>query len=176
MEDSSGMHIIKTSEQWNSAAVRYKIIPSSVLCIELTGTGKTYIKIGEGNKYYSQLPYVSSNDSQDLSNYYTKQETDAKLIDKMTFKEIIPSTEQLPVTGNSVGDVYFVEYYDEDNHFVDEYVFTKDYQWKQITHFNTNMPVEDYATKDWVIEYVDSVLDTEHIVYDYDKLILYCNK
>ena len=60
-------HIILTTEQWQDKAVEYYIIPRGCLCIELKPNGKTKIKIGEGNKYYAQLPYVC--EDIDLSAY-----------------------------------------------------------------------------------------------------------
>ena len=67
---SDKSHVIRTTAQWNSSGDQYHVIPRGVLCIELTSNGKTKIKVGEGNKCYSQLPYIS--DMEDLSNYYTK--------------------------------------------------------------------------------------------------------
>lgn len=176
MEDSSCMHIIKTSEQWNSAAVKYKVIPEKVLCIELTPKGRTYIKIGEGDKYYYQLPYISADVDIDLTNYYTKSETNVLLQDKLTIKGELHSASELPMTGNSVGDIYLIKYTDEGGDtYIDEYMYGKNLDWIQLTHFNNNTEISDYATKQWVINYVDSVLDPEHIVFDYNKLILYCD-
>lgn len=107
----SHMHIVKTTAQWNDRAIANWIVPRGCLCIELTTDYKTKLKIGEGNKYYSQLPYVGG-DGGDLSNYYTKQEIDQiiKNLDYMSIKSIneYPSKETLPSTGNSQGDVRFV--------------------------------------------------------------------
>ena len=57
---SNNEHIVRTTQQWESSVVKYKIIPRGCLCVELTQDGKTRVKIGEGNKYYEQLPYVDA--------------------------------------------------------------------------------------------------------------------
>lgn len=109
--NDSHHHVVKTSEQWNERAVEFWVVPRGCLCVELTPKGKTKIKIGEGNKYYSQLPYIT--DESDLSNYYTKIEID-NLFDNLQYMSI-RSTEEydeksdLPDDGNKLGDVRFVK-------------------------------------------------------------------
>jgi hypothetical protein len=108
---SDKSHVIRTSDQWNSSGDQYHVIPRGVLCIELTSNGKTKIKVGEGNKFYSQLPYIS--DMEDLSNYYTKEEVDL-IVENLEFMSIKSTEEyesrnQLPKTGNKLGDVRFVK-------------------------------------------------------------------
>lgn len=108
---SDKSHVIRTTAQWNSSGDQYHVIPRGVLCIELTSNGKTKIKVGEGNKCYSQLPYIS--DMEDLSNYYTKEEVDL-IVENLEFMSIKSTDEyesrnQLPKTGNKLGDVRFVK-------------------------------------------------------------------
>lgn len=108
---SDKSHVIRTSAQWDSSSDQYQVIPRGVLCIELTSNGKTKIKIGEGNKFYSQLPYIC--DMGDLSDYYTKEEVDL-IIENLEFMSIKSTEEyesrnQLPKTGNKLGDVRFVK-------------------------------------------------------------------
>ena len=112
MQDNiSHQHVVKTSEQWNDRAVEFWVVPRGCLCIELTPKKKTLLKVGEGNKYYSQLPYITSD--VDLSNYYTKEEID-NIINNIN-RMAIMSTEEydtkndLPPTGNKLGDVRFVK-------------------------------------------------------------------
>lgn len=104
-------HVIRTSQQWESAIDKYSVIPWGVLCIELTPDGKTKAKVGEGNKFYSQLPYISN--EIDLSKYYTKDEVDLIIenLEFMSIKETVPydSRNSLPRTGNKLGDVRFVK-------------------------------------------------------------------
>ena len=108
--NDSNTHVIKTSAQWNERAIEYWVVPRGCLCVELTPKGKTKIKIGEGNKNYYQLPYIGS--SEELYNYYTKEEVDALLnnFNRMAIMstEEYPSKRDLPMRGNKVGDVRFV--------------------------------------------------------------------
>ena len=109
--NDSHQHVVKTSEQWNDRAVEFWVVPRGCLCIELTPKKKTLLKIGEGNKYYAQLPYVTSD--ADLSNYYTKEEVDNIInnINRMAIMstEEYDSKRDLPLTGNKLGDVRFVK-------------------------------------------------------------------
>lgn len=108
--NDSNTHVIKTSAQWNERAIEYWVVPRGCLCVELTPKGKTKIKIGEGNKNYYQLPYIGS--SEELYNYYTKEEVDALLnnFNRMAIMSTdeYPSKSDLPTRGNKVGDVRFV--------------------------------------------------------------------
>ncbi|MBO4735466.1 MAG: hypothetical protein J5614_03635, partial [Paludibacteraceae bacterium] len=103
-------HVVKTSAQWNERAIEYWVVPRGCLCVELTPKGKTKIKVGEGNKNYYQLPYIGN--SEELYNYYTKEEVDALLnnFNRMAIMstEEYPSKRDLPTRGNKVGDVRFV--------------------------------------------------------------------
>lgn len=112
MDVSSNQHIIKTTKQWNENSMEYWVIPSGCLCIELTPKGTTLLKIGEGNKYFYELPYVTSTEI-DLSNYYNKDEVN-NIIKNLQFMSIVstdiyPNEHSLPKHNNSLGDVRFVE-------------------------------------------------------------------
>ena len=104
-------HVVKTSAQWDERAIEFWVVPRGCLCVELTPEGKTKIKIGEGNKFYSQLPYV--NDMSDLENYYTKEEVDniVKNINLMAIRSTdeYDTKNDLPTSGNKLGDVRFVK-------------------------------------------------------------------
>jgi hypothetical protein len=109
--NDSHQHVVKTSAQWNERAVEYWIVPRGCLCIELTPNGKTKIKIGEGNKYYAQLPYITS--EADLTQYYTKEEINI-LFENLNRMAIMSTDEyddkeELPLDGNKLGDVRFVK-------------------------------------------------------------------
>ena len=104
-------HVVKTSAQWDERAIEFWVVPRGCLCVELTPEGKTKIKIGEGNKFYSQLPYV--NDMSDLENYYTKEEVD-NIVTNINLMAIRSTDEydtknDLPSIGNKLGDVRFVK-------------------------------------------------------------------
>lgn len=120
--DDSNIHIVKRTDQWKERAVQSYIVPRGVLCVELTPDGNTRIKIGEGNKYYSQLPYIGANI--DISKYFTKEEvkklvedtseaTVVAYMDKQPYVRvlgpILPSASALPKTGNKDGDIRFVK-------------------------------------------------------------------
>lgn len=120
--DDSNIHIVKRTDQWKERAVQSYVVPRGVLCVELTPDGNTRIKIGEGNKYYSQLPYIGANI--DISKYFTKEEvkklvedtSEATVIaymDKQPYVRvlgpILPSASALPKTGNKDGDIRFVK-------------------------------------------------------------------
>lgn len=109
--NDSHQHVVKTSAQWNERAVEYWIVPRGCLCIELMPDGKTKIKIGEGNKYYAQLPYITS--EADLTQYYTKEEINI-LFENLNRMAIMSTDEyddkeELPLDGNKLGDVRFVK-------------------------------------------------------------------
>lgn len=119
--DDSNIHIVKRTDQWNERAVQSYVVPRGVLCVELTPDGNTRIKVGEGNKYYSQLPYIGANI--DISKYFTKEEvrklvedtseaTVVAYMDKQPYVRvlgpILPSASALPKTGNKDGDIRFV--------------------------------------------------------------------
>ena len=103
-------HIIKTTNQWDDRSIGFKILPRGCLCVELCKNDVTKIKIGTGHHYYSQLPYVTSID--DMTDYYTKEEIDT-LLSNLKFISIkstyeYPSTSNLPMIGNMLGDVRLV--------------------------------------------------------------------
>lgn len=111
---SDKTHVIRTSEQWEQSSDKYHLIPRGTLCIELVPDGKMKIKIGVGDKFYSQLPYIS--DEVDLSNYYTKEEVDT-IIENLEFMSIKSTDEYdsrtvLPRFANKLGDVRFVKNHD----------------------------------------------------------------
>ena len=111
INNDSHQHIVRTTAQWNDRAVEYWVVPRGCLCVELTPEGKTKLKVGEGNKFFSQLPYIC--DHEDLSNYYTKEEID-NLFNNLNRMAIVstneyPSKDALPSMGNKLGDVRFVK-------------------------------------------------------------------
>lgn len=109
--NDSHQHVVKTTSQWEERSVEYWVVPRGCLCVELTPFGKTKLKVGEGNKYFKQLPYIC--DHEDLSNYYTKEEIDV-LLDNLNRMAIVSTDEydskdDLPLDGNKLGDVRFVK-------------------------------------------------------------------
>ena len=110
-ENDSHQHVVKTSAQWDERAVQYWVVPRGCLCIELVNPKLTKIKVGEGNKFYHQLPYIG--ELSDLSDYYTKEEVD-NILNNLNYMAV-RSTEEyetsadLPRSGNKLGDVRFVK-------------------------------------------------------------------
>lgn len=104
-------HVVRTSQEWDSSAMANWPVPRGCLCIELTTKKKTKLKVGEGNKFYRQLPYVG--EDYDLSNYYTKEEVN-NIINNLNMMsiastEVYDSKNQLPKYNNKLGDVRFVK-------------------------------------------------------------------
>ena len=49
------LHVAKTTFQWES---ELSVIPKGMLCVEFTENNETKIKIGNGTKSFSELPYT----------------------------------------------------------------------------------------------------------------------
>lgn len=112
MDYSDFHHIVRTTAQWADRSVANVSIERGVLCIELTPDGHTKLKVGEGNKYYRQLPYIDGSGGGDLSNYYTKAEIN-RLLATLNCMAVVSTEEyisygRLPRSGNKLGDVRFV--------------------------------------------------------------------
>lgn len=152
-------HIVRTSEQWSRSSFQYQIIPTGVLCVELTPTGKTNIKIGEGNKNFIELPYVT--DQIDLTNYFTKDETKSLITTAINnignIMRICGKKQtkyELPQEGNLIGDVWFVvdspEVVNKET-ILGEYIWSVDLKWELLGTTNTHIDLSEYAK----IKYVD---------------------
>lgn len=142
-------HIVGTTYQWNLASYRERIIPRGTLCIELVEPKITKIKIGNGNKHYRDLPYIGGD--VDLSNYYTKEETD-NIINNLEFMSIADtkvydSKDNLPLNNNDLGDVRFVKSTDEDiKPDPDEYIWNGN-RWLLIGAPITDIDLSEYVKK-----------------------------
>ena len=166
--NDSHQHVVKTTSQWEERAVEYWVVPRGCLCVELTPEGKTKLKVGEGNKYFSQLPYIC--DHGDLSNYYTKEETDTLLenLNRMAIvsTDVYDSKDDLPLVDNKLGDVRFVKSNDEDP---DIYIWN-DTKWIS-TKSDTDL--SDYVTKsefEPVKDKVDEIYPKAHTHANKDTL------
>ena len=153
-------HIIRTTSQWGVRAIAYWPIPRGVLCIELTPLGETKIKIGEGDKFYSQLPYVGGDD--DLSNYYTKSEID-NIINNLNYMsiasvEIYPDAYHLPVNGNRLGDLRFVN--NPNSEYPFEYIWNGE-KWIPIVGI-VDIDLSEYAKKSEVNPRLDALESEAH--------------
>lgn len=155
-------HIVRTKEQWDDRAIANYAIPRGVLCIELTSKTETRLKIGEGDKFYKQLPYVGG-DSGDLSNYYTKQEVD-NIIANLNFMSIAStriydSKSQLPLNGNKLGDLRFVRgEKPTDDPF--EYLWNGN-KWIQIGGY-ADIDLSKYVTRKEIMPRIQSLEKSSH--------------
>lgn len=167
MPNDSHQHVVKTTSQWNDRAVEYWVVPRGCLCVELTPDGKTKLKIGEGNKYYHQLPYVT--DGSDLSQYYTKEEID-NLLNNFNRMAIMDTEEKeskddLPLDGNKLGDVYLVKSQDPSTKpDPDVYLWTGS-KWIYVGYDFTNIDLSHYLTKEEFHQLFDNVQEKVDIMW-----------
>ena len=164
MEEVSNQHIVRKTAQWQERAVRYAIIPRGCLCVELTPSGKTKIKIGEGGKYYEQLPYIGADT--DLSSFFTREELETLIKDQVTrildevlskgsilrlVGSIAPSKDALPKRDNTTGEIRFVKNPKPtaDDMYI-EYIWTGD-RWERLgTATNGDIDLSQFAKADYV--------------------------
>lgn len=145
-------HIVRTTEQWETTADKYEIIPEGVLCIEFTPSDRTNIKIGNGHKTFRELPYVAGNI--DLSLYYTREETDNRILSILNEQKVFrikgykKSFNELPVNG-SEGDVWFVESTSPSEfNIYEKYIWTANNKWEFIGNSNIDIDLSQYAKKE----------------------------
>ena len=98
-------------------AIGMMVIPKGYICVStFTDDSKALIKIGDGVSTWTALKYLNEADPIDLSNYYTKTETDSAITTAInqavsgvfTIKGRVNTVNDLPTTGNKKGDVYLV--------------------------------------------------------------------
>lgn len=172
-------HIARTTTQWENARDKYEIIPEGVLCVEFSPSNITKIKIGDGHKYFSQLPYIGNGD---LNNYYTKRETDDRVLQIMLdncsvrIKGELDSETKLP-THAACGDVWFVKSTTESdpkNRYI-EYIYSHEHKWEIIGGTPIDIDLSGYAKKEYVDEKINVVnkkIDSfDHHTHD-NKIIL----
>lgn len=164
MEEVSNQHIVRKTAQWQERAVRYAIIPRGCLCVELTPSGKTKIKIGEGTKYYEQLPYIGAD--VDLSSFFTREELETMIKDQVSaildevlskgsilrlVGSIAPSKDALPKRDNTTGEIRFVKNPKPtaDDMYI-EYIWTGD-RWERLgSATNGDVDLSQFAKADEV--------------------------
>lgn len=162
--DDSYQHVVKTSSQWDDRSVEYWVVPRGCLCVELTSKGKTKIKIGEGDKYYHQLPYITDYD--ELNNYYTKEEVN-NLIKNLEFMSIKSSDEyasknDLPKNGNNRGDVRFVKSASPSLKTDPDTYLWNGSRWILVGSPFQDIDLSDYAKKSEVGPRIESLEKTAH--------------
>ena len=176
-------HIVRTTEQWETTADKYEIIPEGVLCVEFTPSDRTNIKIGNGHKTFRELPYVAGNI--DLSLYYTREETDNRILSILNEQKVFrikgykKSFNELPVNG-SEGDVWFVESTSPSEfNIYEKYIWTANNKWEFIGNSNIDIDLSQYAKKEDVENKFNDInlklqewVDTEKVHTHLNKEIL----
>lgn len=165
--NDSAQHVVRTSAQWDERAVEFWVVPRGCLCVELTPDHKTKIKIGEGNKFYSQLPYITSEG--DLANYYTKTEIDNLLanLNRMAIQstEEYDSKNDLPLTGNKLGDVRFVKSASPSIKTDPDVYVWNNTKWIYVGYDFSQIDLSDYVKKEEfepVVEKVNEMYEIKH--------------
>ena len=176
-------HIVRTTEQWETTADKYEIIPEGVLCIEFTPSDRTNIKIGNGHKTFRELPYVAGNI--DLSLYYTREETDNRILSILNEQKVFrikgykKSFNELPANG-AEGDVWFVESSSPTEfNIYEKYIWTANNRWEFIGNSNIDIDLSQYAKKEDVENKFNDInlklqewVDTEKVHTHLNKEIL----
>lgn len=156
------VNVVKTTAEW--AAVT-DVITKGVLCVETTDDNKVKIKIGDGVKAFAALPYASE---VDLSDYSTTAEMNTAIADAISalgnvlrIKGVVATVDELPVTDNKVGDVYFVGTDGDTKDNFAEYVWTESNKWEYVGQIQTT-DLSNYYNK----SEVDGLLDKKVDVVD----------
>ncbi len=170
------LHVAKTTSQWSS---EQSVIPKGMLCVEFADAG-TKIKIGDGVKNFSALPYV---DSTDLSEYFTKTETEAAIASAigaignvLKLKGTAESVSALPTAGNNPGDLWFVNSESLEGDIYSEYVWLQSGKWEFIGRTAPKVDLSEYATKTYVessLSSFKSESDNRYIC-DSDYVVINC--
>ena len=143
----------KTTADW---ATESTVISKGLPCVEYTTDGRTLLKIGDGTNTYANLPYVSDGSFQ-ITNYYTKEEVDEQLTEKVEslgnvvrVKGVKATVGELPTTDNEVGDLWFVGTAGDTTDSFSEYVWTTSNTWEFLGRVQTDVDLSGYVqTKDF---------------------------
>jgi hypothetical protein len=167
MLNDSHQHVIKTTSQWNERIVEFWVVPRGCLCVELTEDGKTKLKVGEGNKFYSQLPYVY--DESILSQYYTKEEID-NIMNNINRMAIMSTNEydsknDLPLEGNKLGDVRLVKSASPSIKTDPDLYVWNNTKWIYVGYDLSNIDLSKYLTKEEFHQLFDPVNDKVDEMY-----------
>lgn len=145
------LQVVKTTAEWGQVS---DVIKKGLLCIETTTSGAVRAKVGDGKSTFAHLKYLQDG-TIDISNYYTKTQTDSaistaigKLGNIMTVKGVKTVVSELPATNNKVGDVYLVSLASSDASNGDayaEYVWTEAGKWEYIGNVQKEVDLSGYA-------------------------------
>lgn len=98
----------RTTEQWAEIT---KIVPKGYICVEFTSDEKCRLKVGDGTKQYSELPYAGGDvDPAEIEKIAQRVVSDAFGEQGIMFhyKGRVNSPDDLPADGNKTGDVWLV--------------------------------------------------------------------
>lgn len=154
------LHVTKTTAEWGQEST---VISKGLLCVEFTTDGKTRLKVGDGTKPFSELPYTDGN--VDLSQYYNKTETDQQISNAVAalgtvirVKGRVDNVDALEeIVDAKPGDLYFVGVQDAPE--FEEYVYTTESKWEYMGIAAKETDLSKYYTKEEV-DQKDSALDT----------------
>lgn len=157
------LHVSKTTAEW---AAEPTIISKGLLCVEFTTDNKTLVKIGDGTKAYTDLPYITDG-SFSISDYYTGDVVDQKITDAIAalgniihIRGVKDTTDELPQENNTIGDVWFVSASDTNaGDSYSEYIWTEAGTWEFIGATSSNVDLTDYAKTSYVDGLVETIND-----------------
>lgn len=156
-------HVTKTTSEWSTEST---IVEKGILCIELASDGNTYAKVGDGSKTFANLPYLKDG-SFKISDYYTSDETDSAISSAIsalgniiTVKGVKSSSNELPSSGNTVGDLWFIGATGESTDNFSEYIWTTSNTWEFLGRVQTTVDLSGYVTT----QVVDGLSDTVNTI------------
>ena len=174
----------RTPEQWAEIT---KVVPKGYICVEFTTDEKCRLKVGDGTKQYSELPYAGGDvGPAEIEKIAERVVSDAFGEQGILFryKGRVNSPDDLPADGNETGDVWLVG--EEDAKEFAEYYWTGtffDYMGrKEEVDFSEYYKKSDVDTlllskaeKEVVDELSNRLTELEETcVRSTDKLILTC--
>lgn len=152
------LQVTNTTAQWAGIT---DVLSKGLLAVEFTTDGKTKIKVGDGVKTFAELPYIEC--ATDITLYYTKVETDAKIDEKiaslgnvMNIKGVKDSIADLPKEGNKAGDTWFVKPEKVSETYA-EYIYTTEGEWEYIGQVKEDVDLTGYAKETWVTDITDKI-------------------
>lgn len=165
-------HVAMTTAEW---AEEVSVIARGVLCVEFATVDNVSVvkmKVGDGLHAFDGLPYASGDML--AGNYYTKVQTDTLIASAIEalgnviiIKGVCASVDDLPSSGNHIGDLYFVANSDPESKegSSSEYVWMipqgeTNPHWEFIGTISSHIDLSGYATITYVDGEVDSIEKT----------------
>lgn len=168
--NSSDMsHIVRTTEQWVSSYDKSEIIPLGVLCVEITSSKATRIKIGDGHSTFSKLPYVGGG-SQSSSD-----DTILQILRDNYVMSIKGNTSSLPSSA-SCGDVWFVRDNSSSSIKYTAYVYSPNHTWVQLGGSSSETDLTEITKYiddkiEEVNQKIDEINEEENHIHDNKEIL-----